>query len=57
MTNNERVGKTLALLAEGLAPFVERECGLVYGDDWPNVAVACERPAIERATSSSCSRR
>ncbi len=36
-TNNERVGKTLALLAEGLAPFVDRECGLVYGLDWENV--------------------
>ncbi len=35
-TNNERVGKTLALLAQGLAPFVDRECGLVYGLDWEN---------------------
>lgn len=33
-TNNERVGKALALLAEGLAPFVDRECGLVYGMAW-----------------------
>ncbi|GIU94958.1 MAG: hypothetical protein KatS3mg012_1415 [Gaiellaceae bacterium] len=35
-TNNERVGKALALLAQGLAPFVERECGLRYGADWEN---------------------
>ena len=35
-TNNERVGKTLALLAQGLGPFVDRECGLVYGLDWEN---------------------
>jgi hypothetical protein len=35
-TNNERVGKALSLLAEGLAPFVDRECGLQYGLDWEN---------------------
>ena len=35
-TNNERVGKALALLAQGLAPFVDRECGLRYGADWEN---------------------
>jgi hypothetical protein len=35
-TNNERVGKALSLLAEGLAPFVDRECGLKYGIDWEN---------------------
>jgi hypothetical protein len=35
-TNNERVGKALSLLAEGLAPFVDRECGLKYGLDWEN---------------------
>jgi len=33
-TNNERVGTALALLAQGLAPFVDRECGLRYGPDW-----------------------
>ena len=27
-TNNERVGKALALLTQGLAPFVDRECAL-----------------------------
>src|SRR5688572_19004398 len=35
-TNNERVGQTLGLLAQGLAPFVDRECGLKYGLDWEN---------------------
>lgn len=35
-TNNERIGKALSLLAEGLAPFVDRECGLKYGIDWEN---------------------
>lgn len=35
-TNNERVGKALSLLAEGLTPFVDRECGLKYGLDWEN---------------------
>lgn len=33
-SNNERVGKALALLAEGLAPFVDRECGLRFGMAW-----------------------
>lgn len=33
-TNNERVGKALALLSQGLAPFVERECSAKYGDGW-----------------------
>jgi len=33
-TNNERVGKTLTLLAQGLAPFVDRECGLQFGMAW-----------------------
>src|SRR6266542_5351620 len=42
-TNNERVGKTLSLLAQGLAPFVDRECGLVYGLDWEN-AVPTDGP-------------
>ena len=53
MTNNERVGKALALLAQGLAPFVDRECGLKYGLDWEN-AVPGERRDGRRPTSSSC---
>jgi hypothetical protein len=35
-TNNDRVGKALSLLAEGLAPFIDRECGLKYGMEWEN---------------------
>lgn len=35
-SNNERVGKALSLLTEGLAPFVDRECGLKYGMGWEN---------------------
>jgi predicted AAA+ superfamily ATPase len=35
-TNNDRVGKALSLLGEGLGPFVDRECGLKYGLDWEN---------------------
>ena len=42
-TNNERVGQALGLLAEGLAPFVDRECGLKYGTDWDN-AVSVDGP-------------
>ena len=34
LSNYERVGKAVALLGEGLAPFVERECRAQFGDDW-----------------------
>jgi Swt1-like HEPN len=37
ITNNERVGKGLALLAQGVAPFVERECSARYGEGWVNL--------------------
>ena len=30
--NHERVGKALALLSEGLTPFVSRECKAKYGE-------------------------
>jgi hypothetical protein len=33
-TNHERVGRALALLSEGLAPFVARECQARYGERW-----------------------
>ena len=33
-TNKDRVGETLSLLGEGLAPFVEREMKAEYGDAW-----------------------
>ena len=34
LSNYERVGKAVALLGEGLAPFVARECRAQFGDDW-----------------------
>lgn len=33
-TNNERVGKALALLGQGLGPFVDRECSRALGPHW-----------------------
>jgi hypothetical protein len=44
-SNNERVGKTLALLVDGLAPFVDRECGLAYGLDWENAVPSNGQPS------------
>ena len=38
VTNKERVGKGLDLLAAGLQPFVERELKSVHGDNWLEVA-------------------
>jgi hypothetical protein len=34
VTNHERVGRALALLTDGLAPFVARECKAKYGEHW-----------------------
>ncbi len=34
MSNSQRVGDALQLLSKGLAPFVERELKMTYGDDW-----------------------
>jgi len=34
LSNYERVGKAVALLGEGLAPFVARECRAQFGDNW-----------------------
>ncbi len=34
LSNHERVGKAMALLGEGLAPFVARECAIKFGEDW-----------------------
>jgi hypothetical protein len=34
ITHNERVGKALILLKEGLVPFVEREFKARFGDGW-----------------------
>ena len=34
LSNYERVGKAVQLLAEGLVPFVDRECRAEFGDNW-----------------------
>jgi hypothetical protein len=34
VTNHERVGRALALLTDGLAAFVARECKARYGEHW-----------------------
>src|SRR5437868_5641795 len=34
ITNQERVGKAMDLLRDGLRPFVERELKTKYGDRW-----------------------
>src|SRR4051812_12428266 len=34
ITNQERVGKALEILRDGLRPFVEREMKAVYGPTW-----------------------
>ncbi len=40
VTNHERVGKALALLNQGLQPFVERELKAVYKGQWREMAEA-----------------
>ena len=35
LSNHERIGKAIALLGEGLAPFVARECEAQLGKNWP----------------------
>ncbi|MEZ5098673.1 MAG: Swt1 family HEPN domain-containing protein [Thermoleophilia bacterium] len=35
-SNSERVGSALGVLAQGLAPFIDRECSSALGLDWPN---------------------
>jgi Swt1-like HEPN len=46
VTNLERVGKGLDLLAAGLRPFVERELKSHLGDNWQSAlpATAARRP-------------
>jgi hypothetical protein len=38
LTNQERVGKAIEQLRDGLKPFVERELAAVHGAKWPQVA-------------------
>jgi predicted AAA+ superfamily ATPase len=44
-TNNERVGKALALLAQGLAPFVDRECTRALGSRWEDAVQGTGAPS------------
>ncbi|MGH9023975.1 MAG: Swt1 family HEPN domain-containing protein [Acidimicrobiia bacterium] len=44
-TNHERVGKALALLSAGIAPFVARECKAKYGDQWVQRVVGADPAA------------
>ena len=41
VTNPERVGKALALLKDGLRPFVERELKAQFGDRWASEVKDC----------------
>jgi len=38
LTNQERVGKAIEQLRDGLKPFVERELAAVHGAKWAQVA-------------------
>lgn len=40
VSNSERVGNALAVLNEGLRPFVDQELRSVFGDDWEEKAAA-----------------
>ena len=45
-TNHERVGRALALLSAGLAPFAQRELASQYGPDWVNDLARREAGAV-----------
>ncbi len=69
ITNQERVGKAMDLLRDGLAPFVEREFKSQHGDGWPSrsarrssATTGCRQGSRSpsgtwRRCSSSCGRR
>lgn len=42
-TNSDRVGQALKLLAEGLEPFVERECEAHWGEKWRDEVSSSDR--------------
>jgi hypothetical protein len=50
-TNHERVGKALALLSAGIAPFVARECTAKYGDQWVQKVVGADPAAGAKKVS------
>lgn len=41
ISNNERVGKALTLLCQGLYPYVERQMRAIYGNAWLAQAKSC----------------
>lgn len=41
ISNNERVGKALTLLGQGLYPYVERQMRAIYGNAWLAQAKSC----------------
>lgn len=45
LSNYERIFKAVQLLAEGLAPFVDRECRAKFGDDWLDAVQRAPRKA------------
>ncbi len=54
LSNRERIGKSLEILAEGVRPFVERELQAQLGTDWEDkVGVANSRPKVGKAKTAS----
>lgn len=53
LTNRERVGRMLELVAAGLKPVVEREFSKVYGSDWIDVVANERQMAIAHAGIAS----
>jgi hypothetical protein len=51
-TNHERVGAALALLSQGLAPFVERECASKYGQGWVET-LAGNEPGVQASKNDA----
>ena len=64
ITNQDRVGKAMDLLRDGLRPFAERELKSKYGDQWPTEVKAAfpggqsvKAKAVRCMMSRPCSRR
>lgn len=55
VSNSDRVGKALELLRDGLAPFVERECRAMLGEDWVSKMAQVSTPSgrAPRAVSAT----
>jgi hypothetical protein len=48
LTNNQRIGRALELLAAGLGPFVDQMLSRRFGEDWPS-AISERVPANAKA--------